>query len=178
MFSPQSHTGPSSAEEGVRLHHLFLRFTSFKVIRVKRCEIHGSRGITGLLLTVCYQAAMMSSLITHPAKSTGSSLLLLDRSGGPHHFQAQLAGWCMGVSFQDFPWCVRIIKADLYSLEYRNMNLAWFNIYLIWVIRIILTEMESFPSMPTWCPTLPPVGHKIIMHLSSVAKSLQFFTFF
>lgn len=172
VFSPQRHTGPSSAEEGAQLHHLFLNFTSLKVIRVERCEIHGSRGVTRLLLTVCYQAAMMSSLIAHPAKSTGSSLVLLDRSGGPHHFQAPLAGWYMGVSFQGFPWCVRTITVDLYRLEYRKMNLAWFKIYLIWVIRIILTEMEPFPSTPTWCPTLPPVGHKNIMHLSYVAKIL------
>lgn len=50
VFSPQRHTGPSSAEEGAQLHHLFLNFTSFKVIRVEPCEIHGSRGVTRLLL--------------------------------------------------------------------------------------------------------------------------------
>lgn len=90
----------------------------------------------------------MSSLIAHRAQSTGSSLLLLHRSGGPPHFQS-LPGWCTGVSFQDFPWCVRIITADLYSPEYRNVNFAWFNIYLMWVIRIIFTEMEPFQSTPT-----------------------------
>lgn len=49
------------------------------------------------------------------------------------------------------------------------MNLAWFNIYFIWVILIIFTEMESILSIPTQCPTLPPVGHKHIMYFSFVA---------
>lgn len=57
VFSPQRHTGPSSAEKGAWLHHLFPGFTSFKVIRAELCETHGSRGVARLLLTVCYQAA-------------------------------------------------------------------------------------------------------------------------
>lgn len=93
--------GPGCTICSPGFHHL----TSF----IWNSKTHGSRGVTRLLLTVCYQAALMSSLTAH--RDTGSSLLP-DRSAGAHHFLLPPVGWHVRVIFQDSALCFRIITTD------------------------------------------------------------------